>query len=488
MLNERTKAAEFTEKAAKIDPANIWYTQELAYMYFEQEKLEDASRCFQKLVTAEPRNIDWLYGYAEVLKRLNKKQEAIGLYDRMEEELGVIPDITLQKYDLYLSAHQDEKALNEIEKARKVFPDDIQLLGTSIDYYFQHRQVDKAREMLVQLVKADPRNGRANLALADLYMRENNKKEAYAYFKAAFQGEGLDIDTKMNVLLTFYEQQSRIEPEVFQLAEIMIDKHPEDARSYAIQGDLLLKNEEESEALSSFTEALKYDESKFPVWYQVVMLEYRLKRFEDLYRDSRACSALFPTMSNVQLLYATACVQTGRYQEAIEAAETGKDLVINDPGTEASFYAQRGDACFLLNRVSDGIASYEKALELDPKNQLNKSNYALRLALANVQPEKAMQLISVVVKEYPKQPAFSDVMGVVLFQQEKYTDAFTYFELANQLQPNDYGILEHLGDVFFKLNDVSQALEYWKKAKSLGSKNKVLDKKIQTKTYYAPVY
>lgn len=488
LQKNQSKAAEYTEKAAKLDPKNIWYTQELAYMYFEQGRLEDAAKCFEKMVDAQPQNIDWLFGYAEVLKRLGKKQEAIKAYDDMETELGVLPDLAIQKFELYVQLKQDEKGIAELEKARKLYPDEINLIGTLVDYYFQTRQIDKAKNMLVELVKADPQNGRASLALADLYMRENNKKEAYRYFKAAFLGEGVDPETKMQVLLTFHEQQFQIEPEVFELAELMIAKHPDNAMSYSVQGDLFLKNNEEEEALASFREALKYDESKYPIWYQVLMLEYQLGRYQELYKDARACSALFPTLANVQLLYTIACVQTDRFQEAIDAADIGKELVVNDPVTEAEFYAQKGEASFGLGNTAIGTESFEKALSLDPKNQLTKNNYAMRLALANYNLPKALQLIDEVITQYPNQAPFSDTKGVVLFQQGKYPEAFRFFELANQLQPNDRNYVEHLGDAHFKMGDTQLAVDHWKKAKELGSVNKSLDKKIQNKTYYAPVY
>lgn len=488
LLNDRAKAAEFTERAAKIDPKNIWYTQELAYMYFEQSRFEESSACFQKMVAKEPKNTDWWFGYAEVLKRLNKRQEAIDAYTQMEDQLGVIPDLSIQKFDLYRQMKQDEKGLKELDKARKMYPDDIGLLGTYIDYYFEKREIEKARNMLVELVKADPNNGRANLALGELYMRENKKKEAYNYFKAAFNGEGVDIDTKMDVLLSFYEQQATIDPEVFELADLMVIKHPSDAKSYSIQGDLYLKNNLKEDALSSYKEALKFDESKYAIWYQVLMLEYQQSQFADLYKDARACSALFPTLSNVQLLYTIACVQTGRYQEAIDAADIGKELVVNDPVTEAEFYSQKGEALFLLKLVPEGIENYEKALKLDPTNQLAKNNFAMRLALANEQLDRAMKMIDEVISQYPKQAPFSDTKGMVLFQQANYTEAYKFFELANQLQPHNRNYVEHVGDVLFKMGDVPQAVVLWKEAKSLGSTNQSLDKKIQNKTYYAPVY
>lgn len=488
LKNNRAKAAEYTEKAAKLDPKNIWYTQELAYMYYEQGRMEDAAGCFAKMVAKEPKNTDWWYGYAEVLKRLNKRQDAINAYSEMESQLGVIPDLSIQKFELYRSMKQDDKGLAELDKARKVYPDDLNLLATYIDYYFEKRQIDKARDMLQELVKADPANGRANLALGELYLREGKKETAYPYYKAAFNGEGVDVDMKMDVLLNFYEKQTPLDKEVLELADLMIVKHPEDAKSYSIQGDLLLKADQKEDALSSYKEALKFDDSKYAIWYQVLMLEYQLGQFETLYKDARACSAIFPTLANVQLLYAIACVQTKRYQEGIDAVDIGKELVVNDPVTEGEFYAQKGEALFLLKKTNEAIESYEKAMELDPSNQLTKNNYAMRLALANLQLDKAMQLIDGVIAQYPKQAAFSDTKGMILFQQGNYTEAYKFFELANQLQPRDRNFVEHVGDALFKLGDATQAVILWKEAKTLGSTNQSLDKKIQNKTYYAPVF
>jgi tetratricopeptide (TPR) repeat protein len=54
--------------------------------------------------------------------------------------------------------------------------------------------------------------------------------------------------------------------------------------------------------------------------------------------------------------------------------------------------------------------------------------------------------------------------------------------------PNDNSNIEHLGDAYILLGEVDKALECWGKAKQLGSKNKVLDKKIDKKNYYEPVY
>ena len=43
--------------------------------------------------------------------------------------------------------------------------------------------------------------------------------------------------------------------------------------------------------------------------------------------------------------------------------------------------------------------------------------------------------------------------------------------------PNDKTILDQLGDCYFFLKDKEKALEYWNKAKTVGSSNQSLDKK-----------
>lgn len=481
--NEIQKATEYTEKASKLDPENAWYTQELAYMYFGQGKFEASEKCFEKLIEKEPRNIDFLYGRAEILKKLNRQQEAITMYDRMEDQIGIIPDITIQKFDLYRSLNQDAKGIEEVNKARKTHPDDLSLIGVLVDYYFSKNQISKAQEMLTELTKADPSNERANLALGDLLYREFKKDEAYKHFLIAFQGTGLDLNTKMQVMLELYNQQAVIEEPLVQMAQLLIDNYPEDAKAYSIMGDLLLKKNEPIPALQSYQKALQFENNNYALWNQVLVMEYELLKFEDLYRDARACSALYPSQPGVQLFYTIACNQLDRYQEAIDAADIGKELVVNDPETEAEFYAQKGQAYFELTNYSKGIESYEQALKISPKNNLVKNNYAMHLAMAGLQLNQAEKLINEALNEVPENPAFLDTKGYILFQKGAYDEALMLFLTCADRNPQEAGYQDHTGDAYFKLGNVSKAIESWKKALALGSKNKVLNKKIETKTY-----
>ncbi|NCA22485.1 MAG: tetratricopeptide repeat protein, partial [Crocinitomicaceae bacterium] len=83
---------------------------------------------------------------------------------------------------------------------------------------------------------------------------------------------------------------------------------------------------------------------------------------------------------------------------------------------------------------------------------------------------------------------FLDTKGYLLFRQGKYAEALTIFEQSNKLLPKDKIVLDHLGDCEFYLGKKDKAVEYWKEAKTLGSTNQVIDKKIQNKLYYDPIF
>lgn len=487
MKNNQVKSAEYIQQAAKLDPKNIWYTQELAYMYFERGNFEESVKSFEKLVKSEPQNVEWLYGYAECLVKVGKPAEALKALDRTEDQIGKHPELTIQKFNLYVQTKQAEKGIQEIEATRKLFPSDPQLLATLIDYYFQTGQETKAITMLEQLVVATPDNGRAHLALADVYRQQNKKAQAYSELKKAFVCDDVDIDTKMKILITIHETSYKLDPEVFELVDIVVQQYPEEAKAHSIRGDYMLRIENETEALKSYKEALKFDKNQYPIWNQVLIMEYQMGNFEELYSESKECLTYFPSIATIYLLNGVGAVQTRRYEEAIDILKTGKDLVVNDKEMEAEMFGQLGEAYFYLKKNDLGKENYDKAIALDSKSSLLKNNYAYRLALAKIDLDRAFEMIDEVL--FMSQSAhFSDTKGFVLFQQGKYSEALSFYEIAYKSQPSDKIVVEHMGDAYFKTGNKEKAVEFWQEAKKLGSTNKNLDKKIEKKEYYDPNY
>ena len=120
--------------------------------------------------------------------------------------------------------------------------------------------------------------------------------------------------------------------------------------------------------------------------------------------------------------------------------------------------------------------------DVDLSDEMGQSAYKAR------EFEKAEKLIDEVLLSEPKEGRYLDTKGWVLFVQGKHALAQDYFAQANLLLANDKVLIEHLGDCAIKLGQKDKAMAYWLRAKELNSTNLNLDKKIQNKAYYDPVY
>ena len=487
MLDHKEASAEYIKKAAEIDPDNTWYVQELAYMYLNQKDYPNALKNFDKLTKKEPGNIDWLYGSAQASMESGNLSKCIEAMNKIESKMGPNPQISLQKYSIYMEAGKQDEAFKELTKARKVFPNEPSLIGTTVDYYYQTGQPDKAANMLEELVKADPGNGRAHLALADIYRKEGNETKAFESLKMAFKSEDVEADTKMGILIKVHETSFEIDPKMYELVKIVVNKYPNQAKAHSINGDYLLSAKKDDEALAAYKMALEIDGNTYPIWNQVLIMEYQQGKNEELYQDSKRCLELFPTIGTVYLLNGVSANQTKRYSEAFEILTVGQEMVYNDKAIRAEFLGQLGEASFGLKEYTQGKEYYKKAMEVDPNSQLLKNNYAYRLANSNMDLDLAESLSKQVLLRAPKEAQFLDTYGWVLFQKKEYSNAKTEFESAYTNNVNDETIMEHLGDVYFKLNDLEKALIWWKKAQAVKS-TELLDKKIADKKYYAPQF
>jgi predicted Zn-dependent protease len=117
------------------------------------------------------------------------------------------------------------------------------------------------------------------------------------------------------------------------------------------------------------------------------------------------------------------------------------------------------------------------------KRQLN--NYCFYLAVQKRNLGRAEELAHKLVRLEPNNPVYEDTYGWVCFMQEHYPQAKTMIGQSLSHGGNaSPSILEHYGDVLFKLGEVDAALEYWNKSLAAGSTSELLLKKIKDKNWY----
>jgi len=194
---------------------------------------------------------------------------------------------------------------------------------------------------------------------------------------------------------------------------------------------------------------------------------------------------LFPDQAVPYYLNGVAYMRLKQYQKAIQPLKEGKQFVYENTPLEVEFCSNLGDAYNALKDYEKSDKEYDKALSLDPNNASILNNYAYYLSLRKQNLEKAEKMSKHSLELTPNSVSYIDTYGWVLYQEQKYEEAKKYLEKAfDRGGFNRPAIVEHYGDVMYKLNDIDKAVENWKKAKELGNKSDLLQKKITDKKLY----
>ena len=482
------QAAVHTLKASQIDPKNEHYQSELAFMYLEVKKYPEAITVFEKLLKKTPNNPTFYGGAAECYAKQGDVKKGLDLLNRMENNLGSNPGIAIEKFKLLVAAHRDEEAISVLKSAKKKFEGEPMIIANLVDYYLQHKRYQEGFDLLKELVAVDPNNGMALLMLGDMQMQSGDSKSGLQNLKAAIKSDGPSIDQKMNILMALQGQEV-MDPDMESLVQYMCKKYPKEAKAHSISGDYYFKVNQFVQAIESYKTAVACDPNVYPIWNQILLLEYQFQQFDSLAIDAEKCIGFFPTQALPYFVFGTALNQQRNFQQSLTTLQTGIDYVLKDADLKAEFYGQIGEAEFGLKHTKEAIAAYDKALGLSVKNTFVRNQYAYQLAFHELELGKANQIIDEVLAQFPDEPRYLDTKGLILFQQGKYPEAKTYFERAcGGAEITDKSCAEHLGDVLFMLGKKDEALSYWLRAKELGSANKVLNEKITQKKYAKPVF
>ena len=486
--NNKNQALFYSKKAATIDPKNIWYQLEYATCLKDNKQLEDVAHVYEQLVKDNPGNYDFYYELANSYLAINKTSEAIKVYDKIENNIGVTEEASMQKLKIYKKTNNIDRAVAEAKALIKTFPKEGKYYGILGELYQDMGMNDKAFQAYNDLLTVDPNNAYVHLSLADYYRNQKQNDKAFQEIKIAFQSKELDIDTKVKILLSYYsitETYSDLKGDADELCKIIVAVHPDEAKAFSIYGDFLYRDKKFQEAREQYKKSISLDKEKFALWNQLLNIESELNDYVDMEKESKEAIDLFPNQSLPYLHNGIANIQFKNYQAAIDALKEGKEFVFDNKPLLALFYSNIGDAQNQLKNNDESDAAYDKSLELDPTNKSVLNNYSYYLSLRNKNLEKAEEMSKKCNDLEPNNNSYQDTYGWILYQMKKYDDAKVWVGKALENGGKSNGtLLEHYGDILYQLGDKDAALSYWIEAKKFNGHSGLIDKKIADKKLY----
>lgn len=485
------EAAFHTEQAAKLDPQNLHYKRELAFMYQQLGRNQEAATVFEGLLKADPKNIDYYSGALKCYDDLQKPSKSLALIVKMEQQLGENPSTVLEKFRLLQQMGKSKESVALLEAARITFPSEPSILANLVDHYFRIQDYSAGFGLLKDLVEADPNNGVALLMYGEMLYRSGKVDEGKKFLHKGILAEGPSLDQKMNILIMLVNEnkQAAPDPKLEQLVQYMTQTFPNEAKAHSIAGDYYYVAGQPNAAINNYRQTLRCDPNLYPVWSQVLILEFEQGRWSDLQKDASACAELFPSQALPFFFKGLTLNRIGSFTAAIENLETAKSVLIKDNALLAEVICQIAVATLGQKNNDKALALFKEAMTLSQGNLLVELNYLHELAKYQMEPNKTNERLAEIANQFGGNPRSLFEMAYSSFQLEKFSVARDWLLKVQDPKFVQSAVYQELlGDVYFKLGQVQEANNCWQKALTYGEGSIVLNEKITQKSYVQNPY
>jgi len=478
------RSFEIMQQAVRLQPENTWYQIRMAQLYRKFGQADNFISIYKKLVEKYPTNPEYIGELSTGLLFQEKYDEAIAIYNQLESVIGVNELLSMQKQAVYMVMDQPENAIREIEKLAEAFPYEGRYLAMLAELYLVAGKKEKAIETYRKLAIIDPDNQQIHVSLFEYYFNEGMLAEANKELEFVMHANEIEPGLKLQALLYWLNAPLEKTPDTgmtISLISAFNKSHPDDARGWALMGEIYYNMDEHTEARSYFLRSIEADSSNFRVWENLLMNDLRIFEAEPMIRHGSRAQSLFPEQPLPYFINGIGLYQQKQYEDALKSLENGRKFVVGNNVLMAEFYSLIADTQNKLGNFRASDLSYEKALIINPENSVVLNNYAYYLSLRGEKLEQAATMAAKAVATDPKNSSNLDTYAWVLYKQGKYEDALVQIELALQFMDKESGtILEHYGDILYKLGKATEAMNYWKKAKNAGETSDLIDKKIET--------
>ncbi|MBK7763151.1 MAG: tetratricopeptide repeat protein [Bacteroidetes bacterium] len=486
--SDRINAEKNALKAFKLDKDNHFFEEFYIKTLMANRKSKKAEEAYTHILSKYPNVVEYRYGKAVLHVITSEYQKAIQEFDLLEKQMGFDEDIVTQKKNLYLRMGDYSSAIHEIRKLKG------NEFGTPkydimiADIYEENNQSEKAKEIYTQIEKEYPYDPMAQVALARYYLDGENKPGYNQYMKLVMGNKNLDVEKKIAIILPTLrklESDSLEREEIIGMAKIISDESPTNQDALSLYADVLYFSKKNDEALKAYQKLLVFNEHKFNTWSQIISIFSESQLHDSVIYYSKKCQNLFPNNAVPSFYAGISHLQLKQTDSAIVWLEKAADSKSDNDLLNTQVLSSLGDAYNTAKLFSKSDSCFEAALILQPNEASTLNNYAYYLSLRKEKLEIAEQMSKKSLMLQPQSKSFLDTYGWILFQQGNYKEALIYIQKSIDADGQGDGTLyEHLGDVYYKLNEVEKAKLNWLKAKELGEQSPLLLKKINEGIYY----
>ena len=483
------KAEDAIKKAISLSPENLWYKHEYATQLAGQSKFAEAAKLMAEVADKEAADVNLAMLAADYYEKAQKYPEAITYIDKALTRSGTDEDILMHKVQVYLHMNEVDKAAGVINELISQDPRNgkyYKLLG---ELYDNNKMPDKGQKVFETAEKKLPGDPAIELGLSEHYLNLHDTAHFRMYAKKAIVNNLLDAESQVQLFDAYIQNMSDSAQiaEGMPLAGQLLAQHPNDALLLALYGDFLYSAHKQDSAVIDYKKSLAIKPAAMEVWERLLSAYSEKDKADSLLKYSAKEIRLFPNQYRAHYFNALGYYNKKEYPAATKALKRAIDMVPDTDGkTLAELYGFLGEIYNSSKQFDESDKAFDKSLETQPDNPFVLNNYSYFLSERGVKLDAAQAMSQKSLVLRPNEPTYMDTYGWILYKKGEFEQAKeSILNAINASSKNiDAALYDHLGDVYFKLNDKAKAVQNWKLAKEKGCDNPLLTKKIAEEKLY----
>lgn len=399
------------EALAKVPYATgLW--EERGWISFDQGKLDEAVAAFDKAIALDPYLLNRQFAKVEALVRLNRSDDALDVYKKLDQQ----------------------------------FPDDAEIDEQLCWFYIRSGEFELAKEQQVRIRQAHPHSALGPNAQGGYELAQRNYGAAEEAFRRALKIVDYEPQYYVNLALALIRQ---------------VKSPGESSRLPARSRAQLI-----DEAKENCRAALKLDPFNARAYGCLGVIAFKQEAFLDAEVYFLKSIELNPTEGSYIELASLYC-QMGRYDEA--TAKLQEALKLNPK--DARVYIELGNVAVWKEDNKEAVRHCREAVFVEPRNPETHRALAVALMRSEKHDEAEAVVRKALVTLAPSRPwrlhlllaqiliRLGDVTNKDRKKKELdlYEEALRYVNEAKQASPPNADIAFHAGIVQHRLEDYSLA-------------------------------
>lgn len=489
--NKFSEALEAITKARTLNKSNLYYKETHAELLIRNGKTDAGIAIYKELMDEQPnQKLQYQGMIANFYAYTGKFKDALNIYDEQEKKYGKSDELVSKRINVIKRIENKVEAAKVLDDMVKKYPEEIRYRLLQVEYLDKVKDAAQLQTAYTLLETQFAESPRALPLIALNKLRNKDTLGYQKYLSMLIANKEIDPEDKLRVLLPYTSKASTDVAAAKQLLNYttqILEVAPNDTKALEIHAAALAQTEDYLKAANIYNDLLKNDAGKIANWVRVLSTYAQANRYDSVKNISKRALDFYPNQYEIFYYQGLAnqfsepndiAAATKAYKKALDFSKT--------TSAKADVYALMGDMYHSAGNYKSSDSCFNESLRLEPKDAGTLNNYAYFLSVRKTNLDRALTMSNESLLLEPGNKTFLDTYAWILFQQKKYAEAETYIlqAVGNNVADADADVLEHYGDILFKLNKNAEALKMWQLAKNKGSKSKLLNKKITDGKWY----